>query len=83
VHASEGSDHAGHAFLHDFCMTIPFGAIALVSAGALTALGAAQTAVPVALCGLAVVIASVLSLKSWRINEQSFPYTLISAGASQ
>jgi hypothetical protein len=72
--------HAGHAFLHDFCMTIPYGA--LVAAGGLVSLffGASSLGMQVAGAGAVVCASSVCSLKSWKAGGSSTLFTLASAG---
>lgn len=79
--ASGESSHAGRAVLHDFCMTIPYSAGALVCA--LVAAVVKVPAVGVLLAGAGAIIAlcSVLSLKTWKAGGSSTPYTLVSAGA--
>lgn len=72
--------HAGHAFLHDFCMSIPYGALTLVGGGVSAAMGAQQLGLQLAGAGAAVCAASVLSLRAWRSGGQSTPYTFVSAG---
>lgn len=42
--------HAGHAVLHDFCMMIPFGALAVMASIALWASGAASLRCVVWVC---------------------------------
>lgn len=78
--ASRSDSHAGHAFLHDFCMTIPFGAIAAAVGGVSLFLGMAAFGAKVASAGAAVLLASVLSLKTWKAGAGTTPYTLASAG---
>eukprot|EP00879_Flechtneria_rotunda_P003405 GHRR01003633.1.p1 GENE.GHRR01003633.1~~GHRR01003633.1.p1 ORF type:complete len:186 (+),score=40.49 GHRR01003633.1:295-852(+) len=80
--AGAGGGHAGHAKLHDFCMTIPYGGIALLS-GVVAALFKAQT-MGLQLLGAGVVIclSSVFSLRTWKAGGRSTLYTLVSAGTS-
>lgn len=78
----QGDPHAGHAKLHDFCMTIPYGGIALLSG--LVALVFKAQGVGLQLLGAGAVISlcSVLSVKSWKAGGGSVPFTLVSAGAA-
>ena len=78
--AHADSDHAGHAFLHDFCMTIPYGAAATAAGGISYVLGAGLIGMTAAAAGVMVCLASYLSLQAWRQGEKSTTYTLISAG---
>ncbi len=61
-------------------MTLPYGALAVVAAAALAMLGAREAAVKVAVGGVVVAAAAVLSLKQWRNDNKSTPVTLLSAG---
>ena len=46
----EEDSHTGHAVLHDFCMMIPYGALALIVSIALWASGAPFRCVCVCVC---------------------------------
>lgn len=74
------SSHAGHAFLHDFCMSLPYAAISMIAATALSCLGAKQAAVPLFIGGATVAIASILSLKKWKADKSSSVLTLLIGG---
>lgn len=78
------AQHAGHAVLHDFCATIPYGAGLLAAAAASALLGAASARVGYALAagGLAVCLASFVSLQEWRAGRGSAPYTLASGAVA-
>ncbi len=78
--SSAADSHAGHAFLHDFCMAIPYGALALVAAAVLLSIGAKQAATSLAVGGVVVGGASVLSLKNWKVQASCTPMTLVSGG---
>jgi hypothetical protein len=82
--ASSGgsASHAGRALLHDFCMTIPYSAIALVSAVIAVVLKAPSAGMQLAGAGAAVALCSVLSLRAWRRGGSAVPFTLASTGAS-
>lgn len=69
-----------HAFLHDFCMCIPYGA--LVAAGGLLAklFGWGQPAIVMMAVGVLQLALSSLSLKVWRLNKSAAPFTLLEAG---
>ena len=75
------SSHSGKAFLHDFCMSIPYATLALVAGLVFTCLGRREAAVHMAGAGAVVCLASILSLKEWRSGNSSMPFTLMSAGA--
>ncbi|WIA13385.1 hypothetical protein OEZ85_006965 [Tetradesmus obliquus] len=79
---AQADPHAGHAKLHDFCMTIPYGGIALLSG--VLALVFKAPAVGLQLVGAGVVISlcSLLSIKAWKGRSSSTPYTLVCAGSS-
>lgn len=79
----QDNSHAGHAKLHDFCMTIPYGAIALFSGLVALVFKAPAVGVQLAGAGGVVSICSVLSLKSWKAGGGSTLYTLTSAGVLQ
>lgn len=78
---SSGDSHKGHAFLHDFCMSIPYGAIAVFAGVALYVLGLTDLAGVAVVSGGTCAMASVLSLKEWKAGGSSTTYTLTSAGA--
>lgn len=76
----DGDSHGRHAVLHDFCMSIPFGAI-LVAAGlvgAFTGFGSAASLHIAGLGALSMVVSSV-SLARWKVNESSLPFTAANA----
>lgn len=84
-------DHAGHAFLHDFCMTIPYSAIGLVASIALYFLGSSvlriSEALPLfGLCSIIVGLASAFSLSLWKKGQVGTGLTsiitMVSGGAS-
>ncbi|KAL4422629.1 hypothetical protein ABPG75_008826 [Micractinium tetrahymenae] len=79
---SSGHGHGGgrHAFLHDFCMCLPYGA--LVAVGGLLArlFGWGQPAVVMMVVGALQLALSSLSLKVWRQNKSAAPFTLLEAG---
>jgi hypothetical protein len=64
-------------------MTIPYGAIALLSGLVALVFKAPAVGVQLAGAGGVVSLCSVLSLKSWKAGGGSTPYTLISAGECQ
>lgn len=72
--------HDGHAKLHDFCMTIPYGAIAAVGGVVSLLFGAHNLGPKIATAGVLVCASSFLSLKSWRQGGASTPFTATSAG---
>lgn len=78
--SSSSSSHAGHAFLHDFCMTIPYGAMAALSGVLAFAFKAPAVGLQLAAVAAVVALCSVLSLKSWKAGGSSAGYTLVSAG---
>lgn len=81
--ASDQDSHAGHAFLHDFCMSLPYGALAIIAAIVLVALGARQAAAHVGVGGLIVTGSAVLSLKAWRSDKPTAALTMLSGGECQ
>ncbi len=82
--AAAGSDsHAGYAVLHDFCMTLPYGTVALLVGVVSFFVGSAvlkSLAVPLAGVGAGTLALAVLSLKGWKQGKSSAPYTLLTAG---
>mmetsp|Transcript_21100 Transcript_21100/g.35949 ORF Transcript_21100/g.35949 Transcript_21100/m.35949 type:complete len:216 (+) Transcript_21100:55-702(+) len=82
--SSDSSNHAGHAVLHDFCMTLPYGAATLAGALACFLIGATlkALALPLAGVGAFTLLSSVISLKQWKQGNNTAPYTLASAGAA-
>lgn len=72
--------HAGHAMLHDFCMTIPYGGIALVSGLVAFVFKATTAGMQLSGAGAVISLCSVLSLKTWKTGGSSTPYTLLSGG---
>lgn len=76
----KGNSHAGHAVLHDFCMTIPYGGIAMLSGLVAFVFKASSVGTQLAGAGAVVSLASVLSLRSWRSGGATAPYTLVSGG---
>ncbi len=77
---SDNDGHAGHAFLHDFCMSLPYSGLAAAAAVALAVMGATQAAVQVAMGTAIVAVTAVLSLKQWKVDKSSAPLTLITGG---
>ncbi|KAF8058107.1 FAX1 [Scenedesmus sp. PABB004] len=80
--AASGDGHAGHAKLHDFCMTIPYGGLALLSGVLAMALKASGVGLLLLGAGALISAASVLSLRSWKGGGGSAPYTLACAGTA-
>ena len=77
---SDDDGHAGHAFLHDFCMSLPYSGLAAAAAVALAVMGATQAAIQVAIGTAIVAVTAVLSLKQWKVDKSSAPLTLITGG---
>lgn len=72
--SSPPSDHEGHAFLHDFCMTIPFSVIGMVASAALAILGSSVSLISQSIPLLAAAsvilgLTAVLSLSLWRKGQ--------------
>ncbi|GBF98034.1 hypothetical protein Rsub_11145 [Raphidocelis subcapitata] len=86
VAAKAGSGDAAsgerHACLHDFCMSIPYGATAVVGGLASQMFGGGSLGLQVAAAGASVLVASAISLRSWRSGGLQTPFTLASAAAS-
>lgn len=82
--SSDGEDAAvagaRHAFLHDFCMCIPYGALLLAGGLAGKLCGWGQPAAVMAVLGAAQVVLSNLSLRAWRAGKATTPITLSEAG---
>jgi hypothetical protein len=76
-----GAAPARHAVLHDFCMCIPYGAIALLAGVGLFFLNLTNIAGTALVAGATALAASVLSLQEWKAGGDSKQYTLISSGA--
>ncbi|KAG1658521.1 hypothetical protein FOA52_009865 [Chlamydomonas sp. UWO 241] len=74
--------HAGHAFLHDFCMSIPYGALVIAAGVVAFALGAQSLLLPVCGGGAVALVCSVLSLQAWKAREDSTPYTVMAGGSA-
>ena len=73
---SSSDDHDGHAFLHDFCMTIPFSVIALVASATLLAIGGSavsskiSSSLPLfAASSITIALSSALSLVLWKKGQ--------------
>ena len=72
--------HEGHAFLHDFCMAIPYGmGMAVVGLGSLL-FGAGSKGFLVAGLAAALLALTFLSLIQWRARRPSKVLTLAQAG---
>eukprot|EP00200_Dunaliella_tertiolecta_P002886 CAMPEP_0202349894 /NCGR_PEP_ID=MMETSP1126-20121109/7189_1 /ASSEMBLY_ACC=CAM_ASM_000457 /TAXON_ID=3047 /ORGANISM="Dunaliella tertiolecta, Strain CCMP1320" /LENGTH=230 /DNA_ID=CAMNT_0048941767 /DNA_START=100 /DNA_END=791 /DNA_ORIENTATION=+ len=80
----ESDDHAGHAILHDFCMMIPYGTLAILASLVMffAAAPLRMLALPLAAAGSTALATSVLSLQRWRQGLQSAPLTLATAASS-
>lgn len=74
------NSHAGHAVLHDFCMSLPYAALAAVSAVLAVAFKASTVGLQLGAVAAVVAACSVMSLKAWKRGGSSTPYTLVSAG---
>ncbi len=68
-----------HAFLHDFCMCIPYG-ILVAAGGLLSAIWYGVPGLYIAAAGLIEIFLSARSLKTWRKGASSTVYTLIEGG---
>lgn len=78
-----GSGGSGrHAVLHDFCMGLPYGALAAAAGLGSLLFGAGALGWQVAAAGAAVLAASALSLRAWRGGGPHAAFTLASAGAA-
>lgn len=80
--ASPSDSHAGHAILHDFCMTIPYGALVAAAGVVSVFMGASTLGAGGVSAGLAVALTSYVSLKEWTKGNSSAPYTLTSASVA-
>ena len=72
-----------HAFLHDFCMAIPYGALLLAGGLAAKLAGWGQPAAVMAVVGALQVALANLSLKAWRSGKSAAAATLTEAGKQQ
>jgi len=80
VVAAAGSGAGGrHAALHDFCMAIPYGALALVGGLIVLASGGGSLGGGLAAGGAIVCAMAAMSLRAWRAGTSSTPFTLIAA----
>jgi hypothetical protein len=80
--ATGNSSHKGHAFLHDFCMSIPYGML-IVALGLLTlVLGDRRHGALVLLGGVAILGSTTCSLIQWRAQKPSRLFTAASAAFS-
>ncbi len=71
-----------HAFLHDFCLCIPYGAIIAACGLLMRLFGGGQTAVLITGAGVLQIALSTLSLKTWRARQPVAKlFTLLEAGA--
>lgn len=77
---AQQDSHKGHAFLHDFCMTIPFGIACVVAGVAIVALGSQTIGMQLLSAGAATAMCSILSLQAWKKGGSSTLYTAVSAG---
>lgn len=79
--AASGHNPPGtYAALHDFCMAIPYAAIAVVGGLASLAVGSGPVGLVVFTGGVIISFAAMRSLKSWKKLQSSTIYTAISAG---
>ena len=76
--ATEPAPSGRHAFLHDFCMCIPYGII-VAAGGLLSAVWFGLPGLYIAAAGIAEVVLSTRSLKAWRRRQSSTIYTLLQA----
>lgn len=65
-----------HAFLHDFCMCIPYGFL-VAAGGLLSAIWFGLPGLYVALAGVAEIILSAVSLKTWKKGGSSALFTVV------
>eukprot|EP00882_Tetradesmus_deserticola_P008934 GHRQ01009424.1.p1 GENE.GHRQ01009424.1~~GHRQ01009424.1.p1 ORF type:complete len:179 (+),score=16.12 GHRQ01009424.1:127-663(+) len=79
---SQADPHAGHAKLHDFCMTIPYGGVALLSGVLALVFKAPAVGLHLVGAGMVISLCSVLSIKAWKASSSSTPYTFVCAGSS-
>ena len=79
---AEAAAHSSgrHAFLHDFCMAIPYGALLLAGGLAAKLAGWGQPAAVMAVVGALQVVLANLSLKAWRAGKSAAATTLTEAG---
>ncbi|GFR51761.1 hypothetical protein Agub_g14213 [Astrephomene gubernaculifera] len=77
-----GSTPSRHAVLHDFCMCIPYGALAVVAGVALFFLKFTNIAGTAIVAGATSLAASYLSLQEWKNGGSSTTYTLTSAASA-
>ena len=69
-----------HAFLHDFCMIIPYSGIVVLAGLVSIPFGSGWRGVLLAAAGALELAISVKSLKQFQEEKKSTPYTLMSAG---
>lgn len=83
LQASAGGEPAPqrHAFLHDFCLCIPYGALIALGGLVMLFFGAERSPL-IAGAGVALVLLSNLSLKAWRARRAHTLFTALEAGAS-
>lgn len=70
-----------HAFLHDFCLCIPYGGLIALCGLVMKLFGGGQTALLIAGAGVAEMALSALSLKAWRARQPvAGLFTVLEAG---
>ena len=74
------STDSGHAFLHDFCVTIPYGSVVGVLAVIAYLQHTGSLATTLLAASLSVLSLTYLSLQNWRARKPCRPYTLLTAG---
>lgn len=78
----DGTPVQRHAFLHDFCMCIPYGGLVTLGGLVMMLFGVGQVAKLIAGAGVSMLVLSTLSLKSWRAQQPVAKlFTLLEAGA--
>lgn len=79
---AEEPKRRSYAFLHDFCMQIPYGGIVVLSGLVLGVKGPLAAGVLLSLTGMGVLMCARSSLKAWKAGRPSTYYTLMSTIAT-
>lgn len=82
VASAASPSSSSHAVLHDFCMSIPYGALLAVGGMASLLFGAGQMGWFVASSGAFVAFNSFLSLRHWKTGRDSSMFTALTGGVS-
>eukprot|EP00210_Caulerpa_lentillifera_P003456 g3298.t1 len=79
-HSSKEQQEKSYASLHDFCMTIPYGGVIIITGLFGCFAGYGNLAAVAAIAGFATCLSAYCSWRAWRLGKSHSRYTLASAG---